>query len=222
MTPAWRRGTILAVLATSAALTAGCGPLSWILVKTIGPWMPEETVEAEYTIQDKSIVILVDTKDPGLTSEFPRLPLELAEAIGKNLREHKACGPVVAGYDIESARRAEPKFDTWSIAEVGKYFNVDLVLHVEVSEFRLRDNPASNVYHGYAEAAIRWVSPESGEQVWPVLAAARVVRGETQPDADAEEPGEQRAILVNGFADKIARQFYTYKKADLSLRPQVQ
>jgi len=216
-----RRATFLVTAILLAAALAGCQELAWILVKTVGPWVPEETAQTEYDLKGKSLLVLVDAREPGLLSEFPGLESALATSLGKELDAHQACGPLVPAHSVDNARRAEPKFAQWSIAQVGKYFNVDYVMHVEILEFRLRDTPGSNVYHGYAEAAVRLVSPETGEQVWPVLAAARAVAGETQPDVVIEERTEQETVLIDGFSTKIARLFYTYKLADLPMRPKV-
>jgi len=212
----------LAILALAAALAlGGCQPFAWLLVQTIGPFVPEDESEAEFNLQGKSVLILVDAKDPALASDNPRLESAMAEAIGKELQTHKACGPVVPAHSVDAARRAEPQFGEWSVVQVGKYFNVDYVLHVEVSDFHLKDNPGSNVYHGHCEAAIRIVSPESDQQVWPVLSAARLVVGDTQPDVESQERLEQETILVDGYAAKVAKLFYTLKKDDLPMRPKV-
>ncbi|MCX5685785.1 MAG: hypothetical protein NT049_19185 [Planctomycetota bacterium] len=218
-----RRCTILLVPAIflAAAARAGCQPFAWILVKTIGPWVPEATSQAECDLRNKSLLVLVDAKDPSFLSEFPRMESAIATSIGKELGEHKACGPLVPAHSVENARRAEPNFAKWPVAQIGQYFNVDFVLHIEVLEFRLRDTPNSQSYHGYAEAAVRLVSPETGEQVWPVLAAARVITAETQPDVDTEERTEQESILTDGLAVKISRLLYTYKLEDLPMRPKV-
>jgi len=209
-----------AILLAAAAL-AGCQGFAWILVKTVGPWLPEETAQAEYDMKNKSVLVLVDAKDPGFLSEYPRMESALATAISKELGDHKACGPLVPAHSVDNARRAEAKFGQWSVAQAGKYFNVDLVMHVEVLDFRLRDAPGSNVFNGYVETAVRLVSPETGEQVWPILAAARLITAETQPDVTTEERGEQETILTDGVAAKIARVFYTYKLEDLPMRPKV-
>jgi len=211
------------LLATAVACGAGCDAFAWILVQTVGPFVPEDESKAEYDLQNRSIVILVDAKDTALASEFPRIEVSLAEALAKVLAEKKACGPIVPPHSVETVRQAERSFPSWSIAQVGEYFNVDVVLHVELFEFRLKDDPSSNIYRGYTEAAIRLVSPDTGEQVWPVLAAARLVKAETIPDAspEAEDPVRQERILIEGFAEKIARHFYTYKLSELPLRPKV-
>jgi len=215
------RGLALLVAAAGATAWAGCDQAAWILTKTIGPFVPEDEIPAQYSLKGKSLVVLVDTKDPIMASEYPRIEIALAEALRKELAANKVCGPVVPTHGVEAARRADATFNEWPVAEVGKYFNVDLVLHLELFEFRLKDNPSSNIYRGYAEAGIRLVSPQSGEQVWPVLSAARILSAETMPDVQLEQASEQEKVLVEGFADKIARQFYTYKKNDLPLRPKV-
>jgi hypothetical protein len=215
------RAAAVLVMAASALAAGGCQGLAWVLVQTVGPFVPEETVEAEYKLEGKSLLVLVDMKDPSQVSEYPRLESELSDAINKVLRDRQACGPVVPARSVQTARRAEPEFPNWSVAQVGQYFNVDLVLHIEVLEFRLKDSPGSNVYRGYAETAVRIVSPEKGEQIWPVLSAARLISAETMPDQTTDDAGRQETILAEGLAAKIARQFYTYKKEELPLRPKV-
>ncbi|MCX5673065.1 MAG: hypothetical protein NTU94_17255 [Planctomycetota bacterium] len=216
------RATLLLLALAAAALAAGgCQGLAWVLVKTVGPWVPEDTVEAEYKLEGKSLLVLVDVKDPSMAAEYPRLDAELADQVGKRLQAEKACGPVVPGRNVQTARRTEPEFPRWSVTQVGQYFNVDVVMHVEVMEYRLKDSAGSNVFRGYAETSIRLVSPETGEQVWPVLAAARLLSAETMPDQTSDEAAQQERILTEGLAEKIARHFFTYKKNDLPLRPKV-
>lgn len=218
-----RCAVMLALLAVFAAGTAGCQGLAYVLVRTVGPFIPEDEHKAEYDLSGRSVVVLVDLKDPTVASEFPRLELSLADAIGKVLAESKACGPVVPARSVEAARRTERGFARWPVARVGEYFNVDRVIHVELFEFRIKDSPESNAFRGYAEAAIRIVSPESDQQVWPMLAAARILRAETLPDtdADSEEAARQEQILVEGFGEKIAKQFCTYKLSERPIRPKV-
>ena len=217
----WQRAAMVLMLVTAGAGVAGCDAFAWILVKTVGPLAPEETIDAQYDLHGRSVLVLVDTKDATLASDYPRLESAMSEAVGKVLAKHQACGPIVPVRSLDAARQAEVHFDDWSVAQAGKYFNVDIVLHIEMFELRLKDNPNSTVYQGYAEAAVRLVSPETGQQVWPVLSDARLISAETQPDVEAEQTGQQEAILMDGFADKIARLFFTYKRDDIPMRPKV-
>ena len=204
-----------------ACACAGCNLIAYTLMKTVGPWVSPEEVKAEFRMDGQSLLVLADTSDPSLESQFPRLEVVVGEAIAKILRKEGATGPIVPIHSLEAARMTRTGFDRWSIAEVGEYFNVDLVLYVELYEFRLKDSPGSMVWHGYAESALRVVSPETGKQVWPALGSARIVMAETLPDVQPTEPGELERILTEGLADKIARHFFTYKMEDLPMRPKV-
>jgi hypothetical protein len=212
---------IAAALALWGVACAGCDQAAWILVKTVGPWVPEDKVEAEYRLSGQSVLVLVDVADPALASAYPRLELMVSDGICKALEQHGAAGPIVPARSLAAARRTEPDFARWSVVEAGRYFNVDVVLHVELYEFRLADSPGGNVFHGYAESAVRVVLSETGKQAWPVLASARLVTAETLPDVQPEDPAEVETILAGGLADKIARYFYTYNKNDLPMRPKV-
>jgi hypothetical protein len=219
MTP--RARSLVALVLLASVLGAGCDQTAWILVKTVGPWIPEDKVEAECRLGGQSVLVLVDMADPAVASAYPRLELMVSDGICKALERKGVAGPIVPVHSLAAARRTEPDFARWSVAQAGRYFNVDLVVHVELYEFRLKDSPGGNVFHGYAESAVRVVSPETGKQVWPVLASARLVTAETTPDVQPEESAEVATILAEGLADKIARHFYTYKKDDLPMRPKV-
>ncbi len=219
MTP--RARSLVALVFMASVLGAGCDQAAWILVKTVGPWVPEDKVKAECRLGGQSVLVLVDMADPSVASAYPRLELMVSDGICKALEREGAAGPIVPVHSLAAARRTEPDFARWSVAQVGRYFNVDLVVHVELYEFRLEDSPGGNVFHGYAESAVRVVSPETGKQVWPMLASARLVTAETMPDVQPKESVEVATILTEGLADKIARHFYTYKKRDLPMRPKV-
>jgi hypothetical protein len=216
----WRMAALLLVMACTAG-AVGCQKAAWGLVQIVRLWTPEEEVEAQYALEGKSVLVLVDTKDSQLASDWPHLNQAMADAINKVLSDHNACGPLVSARNVETVRKTEPQFTKWSVVQVGQHFNVDRVIHIEMAQFRLRDSAGSNVYQGYAQAAVRVVDIDAGQQVWPQLSSARLIDGQTQPDVEAEGMTEQQEILIDGFADKVARMFFTYKKEELSIRPKV-
>jgi hypothetical protein len=215
---------VVAVLAVALALVgsqAGCQALGAGLAKLLGPFVPEDEIQAQYEFKGRSLLILIDAKDPSLASDHPHLQSSLADAVGKVLTREKACGPIVQSRSIEAARRSEPHFSDWSVPQVGAFFNVDYVVHIEILEFRLEDISGSSTFNGYVEVAVRIVDPTSGQQVWPVLSAAKIVTGETTPNVEVSQPTAREEVLVEGFGEKIARLFFTYKVNDLPIRPKV-
>jgi hypothetical protein len=217
------KARVLAAALAGLAAAAGCDQAAWLGHHLLKPIMPPEKVEAQYDLTGKSLLVLVDVHDPELGGDFPRLQARLGDAVAKVLTDNEACGPIVPAYDLDAARRQEPEFPNWSVVKIGRYFNTDLVLHLVVYEFRVRDHPGSSVLDGFAEGTIRLVSPETGKQEWPVLAAARQVSARTLPDIEpVEDPLELERILTRGFGDKIARHFFTYNVDDLPLRPKVE
>ncbi len=211
----------VAVAALGLASAGGCDAFAYVLVKTVGPFVPEEEHQAEFDLTGKSVLVLVDVQNPTVSSEHPRVETLLAEGVLETLKAHQATGPLVPVRSVQAARRLEADFPRWSVVKVGKYFNVDMVLHVQVFEFRIKDNPGSNVLRGYAEAAVRIVSPETGEQVWPMLAEARLVTAEAMPEPDLQKAAQYEEDLARGLGEKIARHFCTYKPSELPLRPKV-
>ncbi len=224
--PATGRATAAWVAAAACLLAlgaAGCDQAAWIGYHVLKPIMPPEEVPAQFDLSNKSVLVLVDLADPDLGLEFPRLQEALAEAIGRDLAEQKAVGPVVPAASVARVRRTEPEFPTWSVARIGRHFNVDYVLHVVVQEFRVRETPTSTTLDGFAEATMRVVSPSEGRQVWPLQATARQTSAHTLPQIDPyEHPYEVERILTEGFGEKVARHFYTWRPEDLPLRPKVE
>jgi hypothetical protein len=218
------RRRLPAVLALALLLLApaGCDQTAYILMKLFAPWVPPDEVQAEFEVGERSLLVLVDTDDPALESDFPRLEVAVGKAVIKEIEEREAAPAVVPAHAVEAARRAEPEFESWSVAEVGRYFNVDLVLHIQIYEFRLRESPNSTIFGGYSEVSLRMVSSAEGNQEWPALSSARLLSAETLPTVQPEEANELEAILIEGLATKIVRHFYTYTKEDLPLRPKVQ
>lgn len=204
-----------------AGLAAGCDEAAYVLSRTLAPFVPEDEHKAEYDLASSSVLVLVDVEDPAVASEYPRADSLLAEGVAETLGEHDASGPVVPVRSVLAARRLEADFDQWSVARAGEYFNVDVVLHVQLFDFRVKDSPGSNVLRGYAEAAVRLVSPQTGEQVWPMLAEAKLITAEAMPDPEVEETARYEADLARGLGTKIARRFSTYKLVDLPIRPKV-
>ncbi len=210
------------VLIAAALAVGGCNAAAYMLHQGVKVFGPEAKVEAEFPLAHRSVLVLVDTAAPTLGSEFPRMEMALADGIGEVLAENRGCGPRVPARSIENVRRAEPAFDRWAVAEVGRYFNVDYVVHVVVHEFRVRETEVSTYLEGYAETTLRVVSPQTGEQAWPPMASARQVTARTLPgDEIIEDPVELERILTEGLADKIARHFFTYEEDSLPLRPKV-
>ncbi len=215
--------TVLLAAACVAALAAlGCDQTAWILSETLGPLLPEEEVEPEFSFAGKSVLVLVDVGEPTVGDAFPRLQRDITRHVVTAFEDEQATGPLVPAHAVETARRSEPDFRRWSVVEVGQYFNVDYVLHVVIYDFRVRESPTSSVLDGFAESTISIVSPQRGAQVWPQLASARQVSARTLPDVEPiEDPIELERVLAEGLADKIARHFYTYKPGRLPLRPKV-
>lgn len=87
MTRPSTRHVVMALLlaATAAASAAGCQAFAWVLTKTIGSFIPEDTVQAEYDMRGRSLLVLVDVQDPTLADEHPQVESALASAIGKAL-----------------------------------------------------------------------------------------------------------------------------------------
>jgi hypothetical protein len=214
------RATLL--LAVALAITCGgCDAMAYILSKTFAPFVPEPAIRAQYELKGKSIVVLLDFEDPLLAEEHPRVQIDLARNICLKLDARKAIESYVEPRDLVILRQQEPDFDRWPISKVGRRCDADIVMHLNILEFRLKTSETSSVFQGRAEVGVSLVATTTGKQIWPELARPRLIQAEALPKPDVKNAADAERILTEGLADKISRLFYTHKTSELPLRSDV-
>ncbi len=212
----------LGALATALLLSvAACGPKFGALWATFGN--PSIDVEAEYTLTQEPLLILVDV----IGSAADRVPPDandmLVDALTRQFAEHKVNEQVIPMRRIVELRRVEPKFESLAADRVGKRLGAEQVLFLKLDvtpaqqaadgETELIAGPSctTDVRVLYAKATDRkdvrlWPSGRTGSPGKMVETSINV------HDARAASTPEARArLLTEAVADQVAKLFYHHQ-----------
>ncbi|MCK5114386.1 MAG: hypothetical protein KAR11_06460 [Phycisphaerae bacterium] len=200
----------LSFLLLLAACTSigGCGGFGWL-----ASWLPPDAVDALYEFpEDATVLVLVD--DPAGLGRDATILHDLTSALNDQLRDHKIGKKVIAQRKllIEMSRTAS--FHQLSIADIGKRLKADVVLHVKIDEFGLKDNSLSPIWHGQLGTTVKVVSIADG-RLWPKDRHSGYIMPEINSPRESDDGSKRMGDKITSrmakkMADKIAKLFYKH------------
>ena len=210
--PRVSRWTFLALGAAMLSTAVGCS-----IFTTIG-WIVTDgkNVPAEYTKNDglEGKTVAVVCREIGTSSfENAHVPANLAEAVAALLQQNVKHIKIIDPRDVANWTDNNSNRDQ-SYAEIGKNLDADVVVGIDLEDFRLRDGPT--LYRGKAQVTLRVFDlkdPEMGESLWskriPQVQYPRLF----PVPADAEL-AQFRREFIGELAKQIARKFYAHASSD--------
>lgn len=203
-------GVALAALALSLG---GCKAAVWLAAMIAPPPKVKPLYEPP---KDKRVLVLVDDlRQPVSYVEIKRM---LSESVGKELVKNKLARDTVPYENYMRYISGRNDADRLGVANIGRSLNADLVLVVEITEFRLKDDPAVPIWHGKLATSVRWVDPnqtkESDARLWPRdTLSGHPVEPSTTPMGQENSLLEGTAVaqrLADLMGDEIAKLFYEH------------
>lgn len=187
-----------------AALAAGTGCRATIAYIVASTARPPKVPAVFSPPKGKTIAVFVD--DPADVIGYEPARRKLIEELNHLLRDHGVAGRTVAYEAMQAAlagaaRASDP---TFSVSEIGQVCGADLVLYLEVTEFRLKDAPSLPIWNGTFAARARLVEVGVG-RLWPKD------RAQGYPVPPVKEPARHEASETHGrtlavvLAEKMAR-----------------
>ncbi len=196
-----------------AITLSGCNVTDALYGIFIAPLIPAPTVEAEYSLKNKTILIWID--DTVIEPKHHSLRRELTQKLRTHLEEHKAIGGAVAYAKIAQFRRAHPEFIDMSIQELGKHLQAEQVLYLFINQFQFHHDVGEGYYQPSISGSVKIVDVSTGERVWPTDQSYRSFTV-NQPLIEGRG-NEFEDDLIQTFgadvAQEIAPYFYKHKKA---------
>ena len=202
------------MLSLGVTLSSGCNLIAYPLYMA----KSEQTkkVPAEYgQLGDKTVCIWVWAED-AIVFDFPQIPLEVADYakhyMAKNIKA-KFVDPLA----VDRFRRQEYDAASLSPVEVGRRFEADVVLFIQVLEFRTRPANSPNLLQGYISASC-WLYDCTGQKA--LYSPDRVLwSGQVETSYPTRGPVSMmqandvsiRAQVLGLFAQELARKFYQYR-----------
>jgi len=146
-----------AVALAAVAGTGGC----WLVPYFVQDRHPKETIKAEYPLEADRLIIIPYASTEVLFSD-PRLPLEISRDLINEIA--KRLGPkrvkiFINPVEVQRWQEANLEWPNISLVEMGKGFNADTVLYVELERYSLMEENSANLYRGRVRARIKVVQP---------------------------------------------------------------
>ncbi len=203
-------------LALALCLLTGCGG------ETFGGllyhlFLPHSSrVDAEYTLADGPLLILVDD-DLELFTWPPAGDL-LVDEIAKHLRQAKAVNRVFPSQKVNALRRADPKFNERSISELGKDLGAKQVLWLQVQEFVATTNFDTVSQAARCMLRVKVFDPhaenKAERRLWPSSREGWIVtiKKSARDLIEYERDEDIARVLITEAAEDAAKLFYDHRK----------
>ncbi len=215
----WSPGVAGALLvAPILACLTGCGMQAGTLLYWMGAGRLHQ-VDAEFTLSEGPILILVDDLNERLTWAPARD--RIAEELGKQLLEHETTRKIISPETVKRHRRTHADFDDLKCNQVGRLVGADQVLWIEVQAFRAEEEVHDTTLAASISVTVRVINPNERKnrnkvRLWPPnregkpatvqLNSNEVGRLKTRANIAAE--------LSRRLAKEVAKFFYKHPLQD--------
>jgi len=186
----------------------GCAMFEW----AVAAMAPPEEAKATFDLpKDKRILVFPDDQSAPLP--YPPFKRMLANKINAELMDHKLASETIPYDRIVDLQAGNSDFDRLPVDETGSKLGADLVIFMQMGEFRLKDNADDPLWHGRATAFIRVVDVHTGQRLWPALPQegfALSVETDASDNSDASYGAQLTEQMATSMGDQIAKLFYKH------------
>ena len=221
---ATRRGWLLpALLLLTVVCTLGCNPLTFPFFLGPEPTIPAQLKRLASDEKDREVTVAVLTYT-GLETrpEFLRADRDLSNLIVKELREaFKANGEkvkVVQPSKVEEFKNNHPDWHALELPEIGRRFNADYVIYLEVGHLSLYEPRSANLlYRGRAELTVNLVDVNQPDETPETKELTVVFPAESNGmsiPAEDKSPQLFKAEFYKRIATQVAWQFTAHLTSD--------
>ena len=173
-----------------------------------------EKIDAEFNRLEGKKALVYVWAPPEVLWDYPKVQLDLSgfvtAYIDKNVRKVMMIPPVRVESYLEriGAMQADP-------VEIGKHFEVDMVVHLSVFQFSMRDPGFAQFYRGRIGASVTvWDLSKPGEPAERVPLRDVVVA--VPPDSNLGytniRPEQIRQATYDAFAVEVGKKFHTWEQ----------
>ncbi len=200
-----RRCIQAGMVAVATVMLLGCRPAALLYYLLLAP---EPKIAAEFDkLEGKKVVVLIYATASARYA-YPNIEADLRRYVVRELLDN-----------VEDIEIADPdqvmqwcaENEGFSLAEVGKEFDADYVVYVEIQQFATSDPSSPQLYRGRAAATIQVADVhEDGDIVWETYVESAYPASRSVPAGEISE-AKFRKIYVKRLAREIARHFFPYR-----------
>lgn len=197
----------MAVGLTPLALT-GCQQL---MASMAVLWGKEQTrkVPAEYRELGGKRVCVVVWAEMDTLFEYPHVQFEVAEHIRAGVEPHVAGVNFVPNRDVVDFQRRNPDWDRMDPAEIGRRFDAQRVLNVELTRYTTREPDSPHLYRGRISANLTVIDPAAAATR---LKDVEIVYPPEAPAAWGVDDAAVRLATMTEFGRVVGRKFYEHEE----------
>jgi len=192
------------------ALVAGCEAMKWLVVQTAPT---TEKVAPEFNrLRGKRTLIYVWAPAETLW-DYPKVRLDLAAYVGSYIERNVKGVTLIDPLRMESYLEQGGSFEV-NPAEVGEHFQADMVVHLAVYQFSMRDPRLAHFYRGRigASVVVHDLSRAEAPERIP-LQNVEVAVPEKGPVGLANVRAEEvRQSTYYAFANAVGKKFHEYER----------
>lgn len=205
----WRNMAI-ALLLLLTAVAGGCQAFKFAAFATAPA---TEKVDAQCRLLDNHKVLVYVWAPPEVLWDYPKLRLNLSAYVSGYLLEHVENVTVVNYYRVESYIEKNNALEIDPV-EIGKHFQADVVLQLDVYKFSIRDPGRAHLYRGRLGAGITVfdLTAEDGADRVP-LKDVEIAYPEDRVVGFANaRPEAIRQQTFDLFAVEVGKKFHDYER----------
>jgi hypothetical protein len=209
-----RTALMTAALSITAACAGACSTVAGVVAvnEYYNQREGSHTVDAEYRgLPGKSFAVLVSAS-PSLAADRPDLTAMVAMRVSNELAAHADASGFVPGDRAAQYQFNHPGWIARPMSDVARDLGVARVIHIDISDYRLREPGNQYVWDGATTATIAVYEADTTIPDDPAF--QKIVRV-TFPDEKGKTPGELPENAVNSeltrrLADRTAWLFWTH------------
>jgi hypothetical protein len=201
------------LLLGAGILVAGCGGCAFIKAASYFLQPTSETINPEFKgLASKEVLIYV-WAPPEITWDYPKLRLDLSAYLGDYLKEKVPKARMVDALTVERYLEQQNTLEQ-DPAELGKHFKADVVLHLSVYEFSIRDPDMAHFYRGRLGASVQvYDMVKSEEPERTTLQDAKVIVPEDAPIGIENTTADRiRQATYDAFTVEVGKKFHQWER----------
>lgn len=210
-----RRAVTVVVLGASFAVLSGCQIFGFFAAANAEYQKSKpRDIEAQYGgLRERTFAVVV-VADRMVQAGYPGVVEEITARVSENLARHTDRSGWIPPEKLLAFLYSNPRWVAMPRGELAKELNVDRLILIELTEFRLNEPGNQYVWDGAAAGTVAVIEAEGAMP--DEFAFQRAVRV-TYPDGTAFTPadvtgGAVASVLVQRFTDRASWLFYTHKE----------
>jgi len=193
----------------------GCGGLDDVLMKATQLFQGPPMTVPRFSLEGRSVVVLVDAGNQDLVEQHPQMRYKMARIVVAELESTRAAQAIISPREVAAATQTDPDFSSRSTVEIGKHFEVDMVLHIVVRTYAIRPTTGTDTFSGRIDIGLRVIDVTEARQVYPGLERFHFLDVHSPTGISADSASRAEDKLLEGLALKVGQVFAEYEVESL-------